>query len=190
MANGHFRRRLVVHRVVTSMLKLVGAVLVLGAGTMAGFYQAQQFATRPRQLREIILALQRLETEISYGLTPLPDALERISTSLREPLKSLFQTAALYMRPDYGLSAQDSIRKALGEYWKRTSMRSAEREVLEQLSSVLGTSDRQDQIKHIELAALQLQHEETAARDDQVKYEKMSKSLGLLIGALIVILIF
>ena len=69
-------------------------------------------------------------------------------------------------------------------------MRSAEREVLEQLSSVLGTSDRQDQIKHIALAALQLKHEEAAARDDQVKYEKMSKSLGLLIGALIVILIF
>ncbi|ACX64373.1 stage III sporulation protein SpoIIIAB [Paenibacillus sp. FSL H8-0457] len=172
------------------MLKLVGAVLVLGAGTLAGFYQAQQFAARPRQLRELILALQRLETEISYGFTPLPDALERIGVSLREPLKSLLASAALYMRPDYGLSAQDSIRKALGEYWRRTSMKSAEREVLEQLSGVLGTSDRQDQIKHIALAVGQLKHEEAAARDDQVKYEKMSKSLGLLIGALIVILIF
>lgn len=172
------------------MLKLVGAVLVLGAGTLAGFFQAQQFAARPRQLRELILALQRLETEISYGLTPLPDALERIGDSLREPLRSLFGSAALYMRPDYGLSAQDSIRKALGEYWKRTSMKSAECEVLEQLSGVLGTSDRQDQIKHIALAVGQLKHEEAAARDDQVKYEKMSKSLGLLIGALIVILIF
>ena len=59
-----------------------------------------------------------------------------------------------------------------------------------ELSGVLGTSDRQDQIKHIALAVGQLKHEEAAARDDQVKYEKMSKSLGLLIGALIVILIF
>lgn len=172
------------------MLKLVGAVLVIGAGTLAGFYQAQQFAARPRQLRELILALQRLETEIGYGYTPLPDALERIGASLREPLQSLFGRAAQYMRPDYGLSARDSIQKALGEHWKRTSMKNAEREVLEQLSGVLGTSDRQDQMKHIALAALQLKHEEAAAREDQAKYEKMSKSLGLLIGALIVILIF
>ncbi|ANY71927.1 stage III sporulation protein SpoIIIAB [Paenibacillus ihbetae] len=172
------------------MLKLIGALLVIGAGTLAGFYQAQQFAVRPRQLRELILALQRLETEISYGFTPLPDALERISASLRDPLKSLFAQAAQYMRPDYGLSAQDSIRKALEDYWKRTSMRNAEREVMEQLSGVLGTSDRQDQMKHIALAAQQLKHEEEAAREDQAKYEKMSKSLGLLIGALIVILIF
>ncbi|GAB6929857.1 stage III sporulation protein SpoIIIAB [Paenibacillus sp. JCM 10914] len=172
------------------MLKLVGAILVIGSGTLAGFYQAQQFAARPRQIRELMLALQRLETEISYGFTPLPDALERIGASLREPLRSIFDSSAQYMRPSYGLSARDSIRKAIGENWKRSAMKSAEREVLEQLSTVLGTSDRQDQVKHIALAALQLKHEEAAARDDQIKYEKMSKSLGLLIGALIVILIF
>lgn len=172
------------------MLNLVGAILVLAAGTLAGFYQAHQFALRPRQLRELILALQRLETEISYGFTPLPDALERIGNGLKEPLKGLFIAASEYMMPDYGLSAEDSIRKALNMHWRRTSMKSAERDVLDRLSGVLGTSDRQDQIKHIALAVGQLKHEEAAAREDQAKYEKMSKSLGLLIGALIVILIF
>lgn len=172
------------------LLKLLGAAIVLVAGTLAGFFQAQQFATRPRQIRELILALQRLETEISYGFTPLPEALQRIGQGLREPLKSLFTAAAGYMSPQYGLSAQDSIRKALNAHWRRTSMRSAEREALEQLSGVLGTSDRQDQMKHIALAASQLKHEEAAAREDQAKYEKMSKSLGLLVGALVVILIF
>lgn len=173
-----------------TLLKMLGAVIILVAGTLAGFYQAQQFAARPRQIRELILALQRLETEISYGFTPLPEALHRIGSGLREPLKSLFTAGAQYMSPQYGLSAEDSIRKALNTYWKRTSMKSAEREALEQLSSVLGTSDRQDQMKHIALAAGQLKHEEAAAREDQAKYEKMSKSLGLLVGALVVILIF
>ncbi|WP_054957695.1 stage III sporulation protein SpoIIIAB [Paenibacillus dakarensis] len=172
------------------MIKLLGAAIVIVSATLAGFFQAGQFASRPRQIRELILALQRLETEISYGFTPLPEALLRIGSNMREPMKSLFETAARNMSPQYGLSAQESIRKALNAHWRRTSMKSAEREALEQLSSVLGTSDRQDQMKHIALAASQLKHEEAAAREDQAKYEKMSKSLGLLVGALIVILIF
>lgn len=43
-------------------------------------------------------------------------------------------------------------------------------------------------MKHLRLALLQLKSEEDAAREDQAKYEKMSKSLGLLSAALIVIL--
>lgn len=175
---------------VMDLLKLIGAVIVLVAGALAGYYQAQQFASRPRQIRELILALQRLETEISYGYTPLPQALDRIGKSLRDPLRNLFTDAARHMSPRYGLSAQESILKALNGHWKQTSMKASEREVMEQLSGVLGTSDRQDQMKHIALAAGQLRHEEAAAREDQAKYEKMSKSLGLLVGALIVILIF
>ena len=69
-------------------------------------------------------------------------------------------------------------------------MKKDEQEVLRQLSCTLGTSDRLDQIKHIALAAEQLKHEEGTAREEQSKYAKMSKSLGLLVGALVVILIF
>ena len=172
------------------VLKLLGAVLVLLSGTLAGFYQARQFASRPRQIRELILSLQRLETEISYGYTPLPEALARIGDGLKDPLGALFRDAASRMSPEHATTAQDSIRSALQTHWKQTSMKRAERDILEQLGGVLGTSDRQDQLKHISLAAGQLKLEETAAREDQAKYEKMSKSLGLLLGALIVIMIF
>ncbi|NMO96873.1 stage III sporulation protein SpoIIIAB [Paenibacillus lemnae] len=172
------------------MLNWIGAAIILLSGGLAGLYQAQQFATRPRQIRELIQALQRLETEISYGFTPLPQALERIGKAMKDPLSSLLKCAADGMKPGQGWSVEESFAYALDSYWKQTSMKSAEREVVRQLSIVLGTSDRQDQMKHIALAASQLKHEEAAAREDQAKYEKMSKSLGLLISALIVILIF
>ncbi|MBO2945124.1 stage III sporulation protein AB [Paenibacillus sp. F411] len=172
------------------MLKWFGAALVILSGGLAGLYQARQFAARPRQIRELILALQRLETEISYGFTPLPRALERIGASMKMPLSGLFLEAARGMGPQAGLSVQESMESSLRLYWRQTSMKPAEREVIRQLSIVLGTSDRQDQMKHIALAASQLKHEEAAAREDQARYEKMSKSLGFLISALIVILIF
>ena len=67
-------------------------------------------------------------------------------------------------------------------------MRAGEQAVLIRLGSSLGISDKDDQLKHIKLALLQLKAEEDAAKDDQGRYEKMWKSLGILIAVLVVIL--
>lgn len=171
------------------MLKLVGSVLILLSGTLAGFYQANQFASRPKQIRELTLMLQRLLTEINYSYRPLAEALSQIGKQASEPLGRLFISAADHMNSSQGLSAQESFQHAINHYWSRTAMKQPEKEAIRQLSFSLGTSDREEQNKHITLAIQQLNHEEASARNDQIKYEKMSRSLGLLVGALIVILI-
>lgn len=172
------------------MLKLIGAVIVLLAATLTGWQRARQYAIRPRQIRELILALQRLTTEISYGLTPLPEAFSKTAAQLREPLKSLFQHASNSMLPSSGRTAKESLHDAIDASWGRTCMKNTEKETMRQLAYSLGTSDREDQMRHIALAVQQLSHEEADAQADQMKYERMSRSLGLLIGALIVILIY
>ena len=58
-------------------------------------------------------------------------------------------------------------------------MKKNEQAVLIRLGSTLGISDKEDQMKHMHLALLQLKAEEDAARDDQGRYEKMWKSLGV-----------
>lgn len=172
------------------MLKLFGAVLIVLAGTLAGLQRAGQYADRPRHIRALIAALQRLETEIMYGFTPLPEAMRRIGLQVKEPLKNFFITSAEEMSPPNDRSAQDAIERAMEAHWKATALKGTEKEILRQLSCTLGTSDRSNQSTHIALALQQLKQEETVAREDQGKYEKMSKSLGLLLGVLIVILIF
>ncbi|MCM3784120.1 stage III sporulation protein SpoIIIAB [Neobacillus mesonae] len=171
------------------MLKLIGSVLILLSGLLAGFYQANLFASRPKQIRELTLMLQRLLTEINYSYRPLAEALDKIGQQASEPLGRLFISAADCMSSSQGLSAQESFQYAINKNWSRTAMKTPEKEAIRQLSYSLGTSDREEQNKHITLAIQQLTHEEAAARSDQMKYEKMSRSLGLLVGALIVILI-
>lgn len=172
------------------LVNMFGAVLIMIASSLAGFYKARQYALRPRQLRELIAALQRLMTEINYGLTPLPDAMSKMGAQTKEPVKTLFMHSASQMEPPLGLTARESLQAGVEQAWGRSAMKSDEREVMMQLSFSLGTSDRQDQTKHISLAIQQLMHEESRAQADQVKYERMSRSLGMLVGALIVILIF
>jgi stage III sporulation protein AB len=170
------------------MIKLLGAVLVLLAGTLIGFQQAARFAERPRQLRALAHALKRLETEIGYGHTPLPEALERTAAAAPGPIATMFETAAGKIRAMDGGTFQESWEQAVRSGWPHTSMRAGELAVMLRLGTTLGISDKEDQMKHIHLALLQLAAEEDAARDDQGRYEKMWKSLGILIAVLIVIL--
>ncbi|MBP1999430.1 stage III sporulation protein AB [Paenibacillus shirakamiensis] len=172
------------------MLKLLGAALIIVAGTMAGWMKARQYANRPSQIRSLMQALKRLETEITYSFTPLPDALRRIAHQNKDPLRSLLMTAAEGMNDAMGLTAQESLHRALDQHWRHTAMKASERDVLHQLAYTLGTSDRRDQLSHMESAIRQLEAEEAEARDDQARYEKMFRSLGLLTSALIVILIY
>ncbi|MNJ41771.1 stage III sporulation protein SpoAB [compost metagenome] len=172
------------------MVKMLGAALIVLAATLFGFAKARQFASRPAQIRHLILALKRLETEIMYGFTPLPDALQRIANQCSEPVKSLMEGAAGNMIPPLNWTAQQSLQHAIETGWKHTAMKSAEKDVMLQLGFTLGTSDRKNQIGHIATAIRQLESEEQAAREEQARYEKMSRSLGLLGGAFIVILLY
>lgn len=172
------------------MLNMVGALIVLISGALIGFYQAAQYANRPKQIRQLIQALQRLETEINYGFTPLPEALKRISHSIPEPVSTIYAQAAEQLTINNGRSTKESWQQVIADNWKRSAMKASEMDIMLQVGSTLGISDRQDQIKHIHLAIYQLQGEEDTAKEEQRRYEKMWKSLGVLGGALVVILMY
>ena len=173
------------------MLKAAGAFIVLVAGALMGFYQSVHLNRRPRQIRQLILALQRLETEVLYGASPLPEALLSAGRPLPEPLRSMFVAAGREMeRHPSSLSATECWQAALVEFWPRTSMKSQEQETMRQLGFSLGISDRDDQIKHIRLASGQLFAEEKAAADESRRYGSMWRSLGVLSAALVVIIMY
>jgi stage III sporulation protein AB len=169
------------------MLKLAGVILVLLSGTLIGFRQAARYADRTAQLRQLIHALQRLETEIGFGHTPLPEALERAAAGAAGPVAALFHRTAARLR-EGGAAVRDALRAAVDEGWSLTAMREPERSAVIRLGDALGISDREDQIRHLRLAAALLQAEEAGARDEQARYGKMWRSLGFMAALLVVIL--
>ncbi|MGN7455902.1 stage III sporulation protein SpoIIIAB [Paenibacillus pasadenensis] len=171
------------------MIKAAGAVLVLIAGTLIGFMQAARFARRPKQLRELAHGLQRLETEIGYGYTPLPEALRRVASQTSEPLASMLLSPADAIESGRSADFQAGWEASIQAYGPRTALKAPELASLRRLGSILGMSDREDQLKHLKLAQQQLLAEESGARDDQARYEKLSRALGILLAALVVILI-
>ncbi|MBA4548564.1 stage III sporulation protein AB [Thermoactinomyces intermedius] len=171
------------------MLKVLGAVLILMATSKIGFDSARQLRKRPRQIQELRSGLAILKTEINYGTRPLAEAFERIAEASGE-LKPVFLEASRKLNTSDGKSTYECLKSAIEEKWKKTVMGEEEKGIVLKLCQVLGSSNRWDQLHHLDLAQENLQMEENKAREEQETYEKMVKTLGVLSGALLVILMF
>jgi stage III sporulation protein AB len=175
---------------VKSMLKLIGAALIILAGTLSGMHLGNYLAYRPLQIRQLRTGLTLLETEIIYSSRPLSEALTSIARRLAGEGARLFARAAELLEAEPEWPASECWRRAVQQIWPSTALKDPEKDILLQLGSILGQSDREDQRKHINLALANLEHEEASARDNQKRYEKMCRSLGVLSGILLVILLY
>lgn len=169
------------------MIKLFGAVFILISTTWAGFEAARHLSERPRQLRQLKTALQSLETEIMYGQTPLHEAARRLASQLPNPLSLFFKEFEKRLT-NSDTTVNDAWNASLNEIWQITALKKEECEIMKQFGETLGRHDRLSQQKHIILTMTHLERVEADARDKQAKYEKMVKSLGFLMGLLLIIL--
>jgi stage III sporulation protein AB len=169
-------------------MQWIGALLFIGTTTWVGFEWSRRLTSRPKHIRQLKNALQILEAEIVYSHLPLQDAFYNISTQIPEPMKTFFTSLCYRMKNE---------RKSMNEIWetqviqlmRTSSLGNNEVEILRQFGRTLGQHDVYQQQKHIQLALHHLDRELENARDDQFKYSKMAKSLGILCGLFIVLLL-
>lgn len=172
------------------MLKLIGACIILIGTTWAGFQHARSFAERPKQIRQIRSALQLLETEIGYGTRHLMDACQSIAGRMEGTVQAIFYQAYENLLHLDGASTYECFYQAVESNWGKTCMKQPEKQVILDFCKTLGISDRQDQLQNLTVAKSNLEIEEQKAREEQAQYEKMYKTLGVLAGALLIILMY
>ncbi|GAC89694.1 stage III sporulation protein SpoAB [Anoxybacillus flavithermus NBRC 109594] len=169
-------------------MKWIGAVCIILATTWSGFGASRLLRERTKQLRQLKMALQSLEAEIMYGHTPLIDASLRLSQQLSRPLSWLFESFAQKLQKGT-MNARQAWEESLHEIWKMTALKEGELEIMKQFGETLGQYDHEIQQNYIRLTMVHLEREEGDAIEKQQRYEKMMKSLGVLTGILIVLLL-
>lgn len=172
------------------MLKLMGSLLVLLAGGLAGVTVARNYSRRPQELRSLQSALQMLETEITYTATPLPEALGHVAARAGESVAPLFTRTREELLSMSGCTAREAWEAALKEFYPATALTPADLAILRQLGNALGISDRQDQSKHLRLAMEQMRVEIVRAEEESQRYVKLWNYLGLLAGLAIVLMLY
>ncbi|WP_044640413.1 stage III sporulation protein SpoIIIAB [Risungbinella massiliensis] len=172
------------------MLKLIGSVLLVLAFSLAGFQYAKRYRERPEQIRQLRTAITFLETEIGYGVRTLPEALAQVSLRAPVPIRDLLERCSKSLLELDGRSTYECLQFAVKQRWKWTQMQSDEKEIFLDICKNLGQSDRNTQIQHLTLAKQNLEQIEQQAQEEQRQYEKMYRTLGILAGALLIILLY
>jgi stage III sporulation protein AB len=168
------------------MIKIMGAALVIACTGYAGMARARKYALRPRELRSLQSALQILETEIIYGATPLPEAMEQVAARTERSIAFLFKQAGKELLSKTGCTVKEAWDRALEKFAARTILEDSDLRILRQLGNSLGMSDRQDQEKHLHLAMEQLRLEAASASEKAKTHVKLWNYLGFLTGLLLV----
>lgn len=172
------------------MLKLVGSAMVVAASGLTGMAVAGNYSRRLRELRSLRSALQVLETEIAYGATPLKEALAQVSDRSDQFIGPLFSRAADELSDMSGVTASEAWERALNYYYPSTALKPQDLFILRNLGSSLGVSDREDQLKHLQLAMEQIGRETIVAEEEAARNVKMWSYLGFLGGLMLVLVLY
>lgn len=168
-------------------MKWIGALLLVSATTIIGYYFSQKYSDRPKQIRILIYALQIIETEMIYSQHPLYRLFYIVSERTPDPFKHFFNSLAENLKNkvnDFHQLWSEEVNQLV----KQSSLNKNEADLLNQFGKSLGQYNISEQQKQIHLTMTHLKRELDEAIDERDKYEKMTKSIGFLTGLFIVII--
>ena len=172
------------------MLRFMGALCVLAGAGGFGFMMARGLADRVANLQRVTIALQHLESEITFAALPLAMALHEAARAAGGAVGDFLRDVSAEISRQGGEPLAQVWRRLLLSHQAEMLLAPDEAAVLAQLGMVLGGSDREDQRKHLVSAQASFIrfYETTAAKADKAK--RVWQYLGFALGAMAVIILY
>lgn len=165
--------------------KLLGAALILAAFALEGQRRSNCIHKRIKALNGLEQGLLSLEREIAYLSTPLASALERAAANA-EAAADIFSAAGQMMsrqRMPAELAWREAIKSNL-------YLQSAELSVLNRFAADLGLSDKNIQLKKLELTRLSISDIRKTVLNSAAEQIKLLKGLTISAAVTLIILLF
>ena len=149
-----------------------------------GILISKKYSNRVQELKEFKSALNIFKTKIRYTYDPIPEIFFDIAKNLNSNISNVFSIAANKMDI---LAAGDAWNLAIK--FEMLNINDEDRMVLRNLSKLLGKTDLEGQINQIDITENYLEQQIKKAETQREKSEKMYRTLGMIIGLTIVIVL-
>lgn len=169
------------------LAKLILSGIIIISSGIIGYILGNRYVQRLRDLKNLYISLQMLETEIMYSSNNLPRALKKVGKKSNITIQNFFLDTYDVLKDKKGLSVEEAWLNAIETNITKTSLNEEDKEILVDFGINLGNTDKENQIKNFQLAYLQLNKRQEHAETLRFKNERMYKKLGVLIGIAIVI---
>lgn len=166
------------------IIKILIYTLIFLSCSVIGVLISKKYLYRVEELKDFKLALNMLKTKIKYTYDTLPEIFVDISNNIESNVGRAFKISANKM----------DILEA-GKAWEtsldliKLNITEEDKKTLNNLSKLLGETDIDGQISQIEITKEYLDKQIEKADEDKKKSEKMYKTLGMIIGIGIVIVL-
>lgn len=167
------------------VLKWLMLILLFGGIAYLGRNLSNQYQTRVNNLKEMRGSLNMLQTKIKYTYMPLPDIFEEIANSCSLAVASIFSKAKEKMqRVTAGQAWEEAVEEA-----KDTEFKQEDKNTIKSLAKLLGKTDIDGQISEIKLVQVFLETQIQKAEEECQKNQKLYKTLGVVGGLGMVIIL-
>ena len=169
------------------MLKLLGAILVIGTSASLGLSMRQQAVCRIRALTEWIDCINLLILEIGGRGTPLHETFLIVSRSRNRMTAPFFLelTKRISGMPDYDLRSM--WQDAVAQYAADWAIRPSERELLAGIADYLGQYDGAAQTQSLQTAMLRMSGLRDTAAEELRSRGSLYRTCGAAAGILLVL---
>ena len=165
-------------------IKYLTLILIFIISISIGFLISKKYKNRVKTLQDMRNALNIFETKIKFTYASIPETFEEISNQIDGEVGNIFKNSTILM---------DKV--SAGEAWDisinnvESSMNEEDKNILKNLSKLLGKTDIEGQISEIRLVSNFLDKQIKIAEKEKIKNEKMYKTLGGIIGLALVIIL-
>ena len=167
------------------ILKLITYFLIFATSTTIGVIYSNRYKKRVTELKEFKTALNMLKTKIRFTLSPLRESFLEISKNVQSKTKVVFENAYKLMENE---NATESWNRAINE--TELSLTKEDKEILSQFGKLLGKTDIYGQLNEIDLCLNFIDTQIDKAEDESKRNTKLYKSLGLVTGIGLIIILF
>lgn len=169
-------------------IKWTSLILIFLLVTLLGNIISKKYKNRVKELKELKVILNTIETKIKFTQQPLTEIFKEIINGQQDNqnVNIIFKEASQNIGKDsFGRVWNEAISKS------RTKLNLTDEDIniIEGMGKTLGTTDIDGQIKEIEIIKEFINNQIDKAEEDRKKNEKMYKMLGGITGIGIVIIL-
>ena len=164
------------------VLKLVIAVLIVSICTAIGIKKSKKYESREYILREALYLFGGIKNEISYTLTPLPNAIESVRQNMKTKLYDVMGQVSFEL-----LQYNANLDAIAYEIASLDELTPYDIQVISNGIISLGKTDVEGQISVINMTCDTLETQLQDSIDLKKKNSKLYKTVGLATGLMIAI---
>ncbi len=169
-------------------MKLAGVIFIVISTCSVGLRIASTLRKHCKMLRQLLSALQVMESEIGFCSTPLPQVFALMAIQTDGSLSRVFSSVARAMDKNRWLTPQSAMAKAL-QAETHSEMDKQVAEELLSLSAGLGKYDRESQIATLDKAKARIGLLLQSAEQECNVRSKTYRVLGICAGISVAILL-